>query len=52
MVIFTVLVTLIPGIVLRLPTVEYDLPELDEVRTGEEGGGAGETKEAGGANGA
>lgn len=31
MVIFTVLITMIPGIVLRLPTVEYDLPQLDEV---------------------
>jgi Kef-type K+ transport system membrane component KefB len=33
MVIFTVLITMIPGIVLRLPTVEYDLPQLDEVVT-------------------
>ena len=31
MVIFTVLITLIPGMVLRLPSVEYDLPHLDRV---------------------
>ena len=35
MVIFTVLITLIPGMILRLPTVEYTLPGLDEVPTGE-----------------
>lgn len=37
MVIFTVLVTLIPGMILRLPTVEYEIPHLDPLRDGWEG---------------
>lgn len=37
MVIFTVLVTLIPGMILRLPSEEYDIPHLDPVRNGWEG---------------
>lgn len=37
MVIFTVLITLLPGLLLRLPVEEYEIPHLDPVRDGWEG---------------
>ena len=37
MVIFTVLITLIPGMILRLPVEEYEIPQLDPVRDAWEG---------------
>ncbi|HET7040526.1 MAG TPA: cation:proton antiporter, partial [Gemmatimonadales bacterium] len=38
LVIFTVLITLVPGLILRMPAVEYELPHLDRVAGEQEEG--------------